>query len=492
MADRLKRLYRAFVTKKYQFSLAVLIPLFLVLFVLGPMYIASNTVRKLAVDAGRQAIAAESAVRAAKTVQLVMWLAAAAALTAGLALSYSILAPVRRLLRRPGGLLVSQRKDEAADDLAILGRDVGTMMSSLSRYVAILTGMSGGVIAFDAEGLVTAVNPSAETILTRRAGELLGKPIGQVCRSVVRSAGLERVILDGLRTGRAYASEEVRVKDGRGTEIIIGVTTSLLKDAAGRTAGVVANFLDLTGVQRMHDELQQRLRMAGLGRLAAGVAHEVRNPLGAIKGMAQLLQEGLEPSDPRSSYARVIEKETERLNKVVQDLLVLVHGPGDAAPCDVNGLLRQAKDLAVHGLGGKKAAVLDETAPLPPVRGECGRIVQAFLNIFLNAFEAVPDGGTVRCRSAHDRDRGSVIIEIGNTGPAIPDEVREKIFDPFFTTKERGSGLGLSIAHQIITSHGGAIFVESGEEETVFRIALPAEEDTTEDRAPGKAVQGKG
>jgi PAS domain S-box-containing protein len=352
--------------------------------------------------------------------------------------------------------------------------------------------MSGGVITFDAEGLVTAVNPSAETILARRAAELLGRPLGQICRAAVRSPGLERVIQDGLTTGRAYASEEVRVKDGRGTEIIIGVTTSLLKDAAGRTAGVVANFLDLTGVQRMHEDLQQRLRMAGLGRLAAGVAHEVRNPLGAIKGMAQLLQEGLEPSDPRSSYARVIEKETDRLNKVVQDLLVLVHGAGDAAPCDVNGLLRQAKDLAVHGLGGKKAAVIDETATVPPVRGECGRLVQAFLNMFLNAFEAVPDGGTVRCRSVRDREHGSVIIEIGNTGPAIPAEVREKVFEPFFTTKERGSGLGLSIAHQVITSHGGAISVDSTDEETVFRVTLPAEEDKTEDRAPGQAVKGKG
>ena len=348
-------------------------------------------------------------------------------------------------------------------------------MNSLGRHASILSGMSGGVIAFDKTGLITAVNPSAEKIFACRSRDMLGKTLAN-CGLAVKSSELERFILDGLRSGKAYSSVEARISTLDGRRIVLAITTSLLKGADGKPSGLVANFLDLTSLRRMHEDLQQQLRLAGLGRLAAGVAHEVRNPLGAIKGMAQLIQEGLPDTDPRKKYGNVIEEETDRLDKVVKDLLSLAQGANEKVLCDVGDVLRQARELSMHGLGGKQARVLDESEKTPLIRGERGRLVQAFLNIFLNAFEAVPEGGAVRVRTYTVPEDNLVAVEIANTGPLIPPGVKDRIFEPFFTTKEKGSGLGLAIAHQIITAHGGTIAAESTEKETVFRVVLPVGE----------------
>lgn len=474
MRKNRKKGLQLFLTKKYQISLAVLIPLFLVLFALGPLYITSGNVEKLMPGVGRAApLSPDTLSEIRNTHRFVMVVSAVVALAVGMVLAYSILSPVRRFLKSLGIPATVTEGWVEEENFGILGRDFSAMMMSLGRYVSILEGMSGGVMVFDGAGRVTAVNPSAEGILGRHAADLIGMSVTDVCSSVVRSPDMENVIQDGLQQGLLHASREVRLRVPGGSDIIIGLTTSLIKDTSSDTTGLVLNFMDLTGIQRMHEDLQQRLRMASLGRLAAGMAHEVRNPLGAIKGMAQLIQEGLPDEDPRKKYGSVIERESDRLNVLVEELLSLVHGPGVFEPHDVNALLVQARELARSGLGARKAEVTDEQGELPLITVERGRVVQAFLNIFLNAFEAVPDGGRVWFTTSYFRDSGMVAVEIGNTGAPVLPEVRERMFDPFFTTKEMGSGLGLAIAHQIITSHGGTISAMSTDDGTVFRVMLP-------------------
>ncbi len=474
MPDTLKKKLQLLVTRKYQISLAVLIPALLVLFVFGPTYIAIENIEKLLrKGVNHPTEYAQAVQQTLYLLRLVMWISITGALAAGLLLVYSILSPIRRVLADPGVLRSSNPAAEPDAEFAILGRDFSAMMSSLGQYVSILEGMSGGVIAFDREGRVTAMNPSAESIFGCRAKELIGRGLTEVCRDVVRSAKLDQVIQDGLRHDRQYASEEIPLRVAGGRDIVVGLTTSLLKDARGTTSGVVANITDLTGAKQMHEDLQKKLRAAGLGRLAAGVAHEVRNPLGAIKGMAQLIQEGLSEGDPRKKYGGVIEQEANRLNRVVENLLGLVHGPETPLSCNLGELIVQARQLASSGLGEKKVTVLDETETVPEIVAERERLVQAFLNIFLNAFEAVPDGGLVRVKTSYHTERQSVSVEIGNTGPKIDSVVKEHLFEPFFTTKERGTGLGLAIVHQIIIAQGGAVSVESTDVETVFRMELP-------------------
>ncbi len=471
MHDALKSLFQRLTTKRYQLSLAILIPVFLVLFAFGPLSIALVHVEGL-VRAGQSGLTAspEALRKTEDMLRTVLWVSVAGAAMAGSALAYSILSPLKKFVldsRTP-------KADNGAAEMGILGKDISTMMSSLGRHIAILEAMSGGVIAFDRDGRVTAVNPTAERLFARQSPDLLGRPLPEVCRRIVQSPDMERVVFDGLRHGRAYSSQEVRISIPGRKDIVAGLTTSVLTGVDGQTAGLVANFMDLTSIREMHQDLQRKLRMAGLGRLAAGVAHEIRNPLGAIKGMAQLIQEGTSDSDQRKKYAGVIEGETDRLNKVVEDLLGLVHGATERVPCDINVLLIQARDLAAHGLGERQIRLFDEAGDIPVILGERARLMQAFLNIFLNAFEAVPDNGRVRHRTSYQPADGMVRVEIGNTGTRITHEAKERMFEPFFSTKEKGSGLGLSIAHQIIAAHGGSITAESSDEETVIQVLLPA------------------
>ncbi len=478
MRDNRKKGLQLFLTKKYQISLAVLIPFFLVLFALGPLYVAVTNIGHVIPTGGISAeLPSHDALREMRVMfRLIMWISGFTALAVGILLAYSILSPARTFFRNLGISLPDTPAPEREDDFGILGRDFNLMMHSLGRYVSILEGMSGGVMVFDGSGRVTAVNPSAEGILGRSARDLNGMSVSDICSSVVRSPDMENVIWDGLQQGLLHASREVRLRVPEGDEIIIGLTTSLIRDASSDTAGLVATLMDLTGIQRMHEDLQQRLRMAGLGRLAAGMAHEVRNPLGAIKGMAQLIQEGLPDGDPRKKYGSVIERESDRLNVLVEELLSLAHGPNAFEPGDINALLVQARELARPGFGARKVEVTDEPGELPLIIVERGRLVQAFLNIFLNALEAVPDGGRVWFTTSYLRDSRAVSVTIGNTGAPIASEVKERMFDPFFTTKEMGSGLGLAIAHQIITSHGGTISAMSTDDETVFQVMLPEEQ----------------
>ncbi len=467
MRENINSLIRLLLTKKFRLSVAVVIPLLLVLFVIGPLEVAIDRVQKTLPAGPGEAIQTITMLR------VVMGVSAAAALAAGLTLSYALLAPIRKFMKTPGALTAGRELGAGDMDFDILGKDFSAMMRSLNRHVFILESLSGGVIAFDRDGRVSAVNPSAERMLGRRSAELAGKSLAVLCRRLTMSPDLERLVLNALRHGRTYASEEITILRSRET-LVVGLTTSLLTDAAGVTTGVVANFMDLTAVRQMHEDLQQKLRMASLGTLAAGIAHEVRNPLAAVKGMAQLIQEGLAPNDARRKYGKVIEQETDRLNRVVEDLLNLAQGSPERTTVDVKALLSQARELAMPGLGAKRVAIADESGSAPMlIKAESSRLVQAFLNLFLNAFEAVPDSGRVRCRASWDDTRQRVVIEIGNSGGPLLPEVKSRMFEPFFTTKERGSGLGLAIAHQIIASHNGSISAESTEQETTFIVTLP-------------------
>jgi nitrogen-specific signal transduction histidine kinase len=217
-------------------------------------------------------------------------------------------------------------------------------------------------------------------------------------------------------------------------------------------------------------------RLASLGTLAAGVAHEVRNPLGSIKGLVQLLKEDLDDAQKRH-YAEVIIQEVDRLNRVVEDLLKLAQ-PGSREPktCRLNDLVRRAVILAGFEKMSKEIVLKEDyDDQIPEMKAEGERLVQALLNVLLNAVQAIPKSGEVWVKTALVKgasDRRAA-IEIGNTHSTIQIKDLKKIFDPFYTTKEQGTGLGLSIAHQIITFHGGKIGVESGNDETVFTIELP-------------------
>jgi signal transduction histidine kinase len=216
--------------------------------------------------------------------------------------------------------------------------------------------------------------------------------------------------------------------------------------------------------------------MASIGLLAAGVAHEVNTPLTGISSFAQMLLEASDEGDPKTEMLRKIERQTFRAAKIVNGLLNLARPASmDARPVDVHGIVNDVLSLLEHQLkNGRIQVRKDFTAPFPVVKGIEHKLQQVFLNLFLNARDAMPKGGWL---SVSSRNEGvSVVIEVGDTGSGIPSEHLARIYDPFFTTKPigQGTGLGLSITYGIVQEHNGTISCESTPGQgTRFVLSLP-------------------
>ncbi|WP_027716186.1 nitrogen regulation protein NR(II) [Desulfuromonas sp. TF] len=228
-------------------------------------------------------------------------------------------------------------------------------------------------------------------------------------------------------------------------------------------------------ILEIEEQLRRADRLAALGELSAGMAHEIRNPLGSIRGTAEILREGIDPADRRHEFAGILIKEVDRLNRVVQDFLDFARpAPVERGRVDINEALREL--LVLTRQQTVKSGVRVELLPgdLPKVPGDREQLKQACLNLLLNALQAMPAGGLLTI--ATTPLDGEVQVRFADTGQGIPPESLEKIFNPFFTTRQEGTGLGLAITHRIVQGHGGRIEVASRiGEGTTFTMVLPVE-----------------
>jgi two-component system NtrC family sensor kinase len=227
---------------------------------------------------------------------------------------------------------------------------------------------------------------------------------------------------------------------------------------------------------QLEEQLQISEKMASIGLLAAGVAHEVNTPLTGISSYTQMLLEHARPDDPSTQVLEKIERQTFRAAKIVNGLLNLARpAQVDSGPCDINAVVNDVLSLLEHQFKNGSIQVRKELSPMPPaVQGIEHKLQQVFLNLFLNARDAMPKGGwlTIVTRA----DRNGAIVEVADTGSGIPVEQLSRIYDPFFTTKEigKGTGLGLSITYGIVQEHGGSITCDSQVGQgTRFSIRLP-------------------
>ncbi|BCA79588.1 sensor histidine kinase [Desulfuromonas sp. AOP6] len=227
-------------------------------------------------------------------------------------------------------------------------------------------------------------------------------------------------------------------------------------------------------ILEIEEQLRRADRLSALGELSAGMAHEIRNPLGSIRGTAEIIQEGMDPTDRRYEFSRIMIQEVDRLNRVVQDFLDFARpAPIDRDRVDINAALA---DILV--LVRQKATASGTVITFPfegrlYVPGKEEHLKQAFLNLTLNALQAMPEGG--RLDILTNRSGAEVEIRFSDTGSGIPQENLDKIFNPFFTTREKGTGLGLAISARIIQGHGGRISVDSQPGKgTTFTLYLPA------------------
>lgn len=228
-------------------------------------------------------------------------------------------------------------------------------------------------------------------------------------------------------------------------------------------------------ILEIEEQLRRADRLSALGELSAGMAHEIRNPLGSIRGTAEILQDGINPGDKRYEFTRILIKEVDRLNRVVEDFLRFARpAPVERGRFDVNEALREVLALTRQPALTSGVRVELTASVLPSLPGDREQLKQAFLNLILNALQAMPDGGTLTI--ATELVDGQLRIRFTDTGQGIPQENLERIFNPFFTTRQEGTGLGLAITHRIIQGHGGRIEAQSRlGEGTTFTVIIPAE-----------------
>lgn len=229
----------------------------------------------------------------------------------------------------------------------------------------------------------------------------------------------------------------------------------------------------------IEEQLRRADRLSALGALSAGMAHEIRNPLGSIRGTAEILKEGIDPSDRRHEFAGILVKEVERLNRVVENFLRFARpAPAERGRFSVAELIEGIVQLTSRQ-AQKYAVVIDlDLQPVPAIDGDAGQLRQAFLNLVLNAIQAMPEGGHLQI-SLFTKEN-EVVALFQDDGPGIPRENLQKIFDPFFTTRTEGIGLGLAITQRIIEDNAGRMEVESRVGEgTCFSVYLPAAPSST-------------
>jgi two-component system sensor histidine kinase PilS (NtrC family) len=370
-------------------------------------------------------------------------------------------------LRRAGEHIASQGLK--LRDLAALHQDV-------------IRGLTSGLVTVGRDGRILTFNNAAAEIIERGAGEAIGRPLVEIMPAL---AALQAAAGEGaLRRG------EVTQRVGGGEERTLGVSLSPLVDSSGRNVGRIVNFQDLTELRRMEAAMQRAERLAAVGRLAAGIAHEIRNPLAAISGSIELLAQTMQSDEAKGALGEasaapsprmpgenkelmsIVLREVERLNGLITDLLEFAR-PRALEPerMDVAAMLAEMLKVFENDkrLGEAPVTLAADEALFVDV--DPAQLRQVVWNLLRNAAEAAPKQPiAVEARARGDR----VTVTFRDRGPGIAAEHRARIFEPFFSTKDGGTGLGLATVHRIIDEHKGAVeFDCPAEGGTLVTVTLP-------------------
>ena len=328
-----------------------------------------------------------------------------------------------------------------------------------------------GVLTIDLEDRVESWNPHLEELLGIPASEALGHRLDEI---LPRDLAVE--IASRAPSDHVSSIYRFHLKTRTDHHRVVNVSVAPLLEKSGARLGHLVLLDDITPRVRLEDQMVQTEKLTSLGLLAAGVAHEVNTPLAVISNYIQMLAKQIPGDDPRQKTIERIVKQTFRASEIVNNLLNFSRtGGAEPVAIDLNSVLEETLTLVQHPFKAARVSVVrNYTEELPPVLGSATRLQQVFLNLFMNARDAMPNGGMLEVRTG--AQNGSVEIEVSDTGTGIPPENLQRIFDPFFTTKAtgRGTGLGLSVSYGIIKEHAGKVEVRSTPGKgTSFRLEFP-------------------
>jgi two-component system nitrogen regulation sensor histidine kinase GlnL len=347
----------------------------------------------------------------------------------------------------------------------------------------VLDAVLAGIVVLDGEGNVDLANSAACRILEHSAEAVRGRPVEALLGPEHSLARLARAVLE---SSRSAVENECRVERRFDSDLAVDVAASPLFDESGQMNGAVVFLRDSTIQRSLQEVVAEREALSAFGSIAAGVAHEVKNPLGGIRGAAEIL--GSRSHDAKTlDAAELIVREVDRIANLLDDLMVFTHGDSlRFAPANIHRVLDDVLDLLSMDPLSRRVAVERRYDPsIPDVLIDADRLTQVFLNLVRNALQAMeqePGRLVITTRMLLDRHLAtpqgehfpSLLVEVSDSGPGIPEDLLDKLATPFFTTRPGGTGLGLALSRHWVARHGGTLRIESQPGEgTRVRVELP-------------------
>ncbi len=398
--------------------------------------------------------------------------------------------PVRTYLLVSIFFLVGSVSGYLAERLKRKGKQLETAETELMQLKintdSILENMSSGVLVVDSSGKIVTINHAAGEILKLNREEIQSKNLREVFDPVMPELASE--LAYALDAEKSKFRHELTVKNHEGTSIPLGISISLLKNN-GQKRGVIAVFQDLTEVREMQEKVRKADRLAAIGELSAGIAHEIRNPLASISGSIEMLYNDLDLGGEHRRLMELVMRESDRLDRIINDFLEFAKmRPPTLRDVSVEKCIEDVLVLLKNNLAVSKGIKIETSQHGGSmwVRADEEQMRQVFLNLSLNACEAMGKGGRLRVEPGISGP-GEVGISFQDEGCGIEESARDHLFQPFFTTKEGGTGLGLAIANKIVEAHGGRINHrnrEGGGAEFIVILPLKYIEESADHREP--------
>ncbi len=374
--------------------------------------------------------------------------------------------------------------EEASREVMRLNSDLQSLVEarthqlglSETKYRAIFEGSMDLIFVLDEEGQFADINHAAIAALGHNSWEDL---VGTVSlESLFATRDDYHALMENLRRDGFVRDRECRLKLQSGSEALLLLSMTAGKNEAGEITSCYGIAKDITARRRMEKQLQRADKLASLGQISAGIAHEINNPLGVILGYSQLIKRSQPEHSQEHQDLQTIERQARNCKRIVEDLLKFARAAeSKKASIDVNHCLREVVALLGHQFELDKILVETRYDPdLPIIEGDAEKMKQVFMNLLMNAKQAISEQGSITVSTQAIPGDGHIRIAVADDGCGIPQEIAERIFDPFFTTKPvgEGTGLGLSVSYGIIQDHSGSIEVSSREGHgSTFTIVLP-------------------
>ncbi len=364
---------------------------------------------------------------------------------------------------------ISERLRSSHIELARATQHLANLQAFNER---IIESIHSGLVTTDIHGKILSFNRAAEELTGYKSAQVMNKNFQELFPEVTQEVSFGSDMSNIVKARRFTTV----CNSAHGKQMHLGMTASPLSSETGEMRGLVFSFQDLTEIIKLEQEVRRRDRLAAMGKMAAGIAHEIRNPLAAMRGSIQLLQSELELSEDQAYLMTIVLRESDRLDKIVSDFLAYARpSPINLVDFDLVGMVSETVSLLRYSAeyNDSHRIVTDLPKKSMQIKADPNQIRQVIWNLTRNALQAMPDGGVLTL-SVRELEQDELVISVKDTGVGMREVDMERMFEPFNSSRQGGTGLGLAIVYQIVSDHNGQISVESKPDRgTTFTVRLP-------------------